>query len=82
MPNPGKPNKKDFDNDANSYFRRIMLRSHFGNEETPAYEGFSAKGNPEWTPNKIHHTVKTYIQAVKKILTKTRITKPTATTRT
>ena len=32
IPNPGKYNKKDFNNDIDSYFRRIMLKAHFKNE--------------------------------------------------
>ena len=64
VPNPGKPNQKDFNNDTNKYFRRIILKGHFGNEEPPKSEGYITKRNPDWTPHKIHHFIQTYIQAV------------------
>ena len=64
IPNPGKPNKKDFKNDTENFYRRIMLRAHFGNEEPPPYEGYSNKNNSSWTPREVHHSVKTFIQAV------------------
>ena len=65
IPNPGHYNKKDFNNDLDDYFRRIMLRAHFGNNEPNIYEGYTNPTNNQWTPREIHHSVKTYIQAVK-----------------
>ena len=64
IPNPGKYNKKDFNNDTDTYFRRIMLRAHFKNDEPYQYEGFSNKNNSSWTPKNVHHSIKTYMQAV------------------
>ena len=65
IPNPGNYNQKDFDNDLNDYFRRIILKAHFQSERTDEYEGFRSQTNGEWIPKEIHHSVKTYIQAVK-----------------
>ena len=41
-----------------------MLKAHFKNDNDYQYEGFSSKSNSGWTPNNVHHTVKTYMQAV------------------
>ena len=65
IPNPGNYNKKDFENDLQNYFRRIMLKAHFLGNEKQEYEGFTNQSNSEWTPKEVHHSVKTYIQAVK-----------------
>ena len=43
LPNPGKYNKKDFNNSLENYFRQIMLRTHFKND----------KENRYWLPLKI-----------------------------
>ena len=45
VPNPGKPNKKIFDEDLEKYFRRIILKAHFkdsptASETTPIQPGF------------------------------------------
>ena len=42
-----------------------MLKAHFGNNEPNIYEGYTNPTNNQWTPREIHHSVKTYIQAVK-----------------
>ena len=65
VPNPGKPSKKDLDSDINAYFRRIMLKAHFGSNNQQEYEGFVSGGNGTWLPRDTHHTVKTYIQKVR-----------------
>ena len=68
VPNPGKPNKKDFKEDTEKYFRRIILKSHFGNEKQPEPDGLQKSTNSNWLPKKIHHSVQTYIQKVKQDL--------------
>ena len=53
------------------YFRRVVLRAHFGeeNENNKNRElntdGLKPATNSSWLPKKIHHTVQTYIEAVK-----------------
>ena len=42
-----------------------MLKAHFQNDDINEYEGFSSQTNNQWTPKEVHHSVKTYIQAVK-----------------
>ena len=64
IPNPGKPNQKNFKNDADNFYRRIILRAHFGNEEPPPNEGFIGSNKSNWTPKNIHHSVKTFIESV------------------
>ena len=53
------------------YFRRIILKSHFKSGDPPTYEGFINTSNSNWTPKNIHHSVKTYIQAVSNEFTTT-----------
>ena len=64
MPNPGKPNQKNFKEDIDKYFRRVILRSHFGNEAPKEPDGLLPNSNSSWIPKTIHHSVKTYIQKV------------------
>ena len=58
------------------YFRRVVLRAHFGaeneqnNRQQQKPDGLKPTTNSSWLPNKIHHTVQTYIEAVKNDLTK------------
>ena len=42
-----------------------MLKAHYKNDQKSEYQGYSNKSNSRWTPKETHHTVKTYIQAVK-----------------
>ena len=65
VPNPGKPNRKDLETDMNAYFRRVMLRAHFGPNNNQDDEGLTSSGNSTWLPKETHHTVKTYIQKVR-----------------
>ena len=65
VPNPGKPNKKNLETDINAYFRRIMLRAHFGPSNDRPNDGLTSSGNSTWLPKDTHHTVKTYIQKVR-----------------
>ena len=69
IPNPGNYNKKDLDIDLNNFFRRVIFKAHFQAENSGVYEGFKSQTNGEWFPKDIHHSVKTYIQAVKNDLT-------------
>ena len=48
-----------------------MLKAHFGNEDAPKDVGYTTKGNPDWTPPKVHHSIQTYIQAVQNDLNNT-----------
>ena len=41
-----------------------MLKAHFKNDNDYKYEGYSIKSDSDWTPKNVHHTVKTYMQAV------------------
>ena len=41
-----------------------MLKSYFGDTEPEPYMGFKKKSNEEWLPKDIHHSVKTFIEAV------------------
>ena len=61
VPNPGKPNKKDLETDMNAYFRRVMLRAHFGPNNNQDDQGLTSTGNSTWLPKDTHHTVKIYI---------------------
>ena len=63
IPNPGKPNTKDFNNDKDNFYRRIILRAHFGNNEPAPYLGYKNKKS-SWIPKNIHHSVKTFIESV------------------
>ena len=62
VPNPGRPNKKDFQNDTENFFRRILLKAHFGNENACDPDGLLHNSNSSWTPKETHHKVKMYIQ--------------------
>ena len=65
VPNPGKYNKKIFEDDMEKYFRRLALRAYFKSDQKFKYEGITSNSNSTWMPKTIHHSVKTYIQAVK-----------------
>ena len=42
----------------------MILKSHFGAENTLEPDGLQHKGNGTWIPKQIHHSVQMYIQAV------------------
>ena len=69
IPNPGINNKHVFETDENTFFRRMMLKSHIGNTEPILYKGYKSKTNKDWLPNNTHHSVKTFIESVNKDLT-------------
>ena len=55
---------KEFD----SFFRRIKLRAHFGNDnekQTAITEEDTFKPRSAWEPNHTHNTVDTFCDAVK-----------------
>ena len=70
VPNPGKLNKNNFLKDKNKFYRRIILKSHFGNDGPAPYMGYKNKANPEWLPKEIHHSVKTFIESMDRDLQK------------
>ena len=65
-----KYNEKEFDKDMETFYRRIKLTSHFGindnNTKLTEEEIFKPPSNKKWTPNQIHHTVQTFIEATTK----------------
>ena len=71
VPNPGIYNKHVFEKDKNTFFHRMMLKSHFGNTEPIQYKGYRNKTNKDWLPDNTHHTVKTFIESVSKDLENT-----------
>ena len=68
IPNPGKFNKNIFKKDRETFYRRIMLKSHFGNSEPEPYMGYKKQPNKEWLPKEIHHSVKTFIETIDRSL--------------
>ena len=58
------------------YFRKIkvisntILKSHFVNETQRVDTGFKGKSNRQWLPKDTHHSVKTFIEAVDKDLSR------------
>ena len=69
-PNPGKYNKTTFNKHKNTFYRRVILKSYFGDTEPEPYMGYKKKSNKEWLPKNIHHSVKTFIEAVEHDLEK------------
>ena len=49
----------------NDFFRRIMLKAHFGPSDVQDQDGLPSNGNSTWLPKETHHTVKTFIQKVR-----------------
>ena len=68
IPNPGKYNKTTFNKHKNTFYRRVILKSYFGDTEPEPYMGYTKKTNKEWLPKDIHHSVKTFIEAVERDL--------------
>ena len=78
IPTPKLYNKKELKNDLDVFFRRIKLKAYFKDNpnETKSKKSelyFPSKTN--WTPKDNHHSIDTYIEAVKKDLNET-IDKP------
>ena len=70
MPNPGKYNKTTFDKHKNAFYRRVILKSNFGETQPEPYMGYKKKSNKDWLPKNIHHSVKTFIESVDQDLEK------------
>ena len=64
VPEPGKYNKNNFHKDKTTFYRSTILKAHFGNDNDYKPTGLKSKSNKQWIPNNIHHTVKTFIEAV------------------
>ena len=68
IPNPGRCNTNTFEKDKNTFFRNMILKSHFGNNQNRNYAGYKNKTNKDWLPKNTHHTIKTFIESVHKDL--------------
>ena len=58
--------KTTLQTDINNFTRKIKLRAHFGTtkeDENNKKEFYIKNKNSTWTPNKTHHTIKTFIEA-------------------
>ena len=60
IPTPDSMNKNDIKRDINKFNRRIKLKSHFGTTLDKGDLYF--KSNSTWEPDRVHHTVKTFIE--------------------
>ena len=72
-PNPGKYNKNQLNKDLQDFTRRIKLKSYFhtqNQDDQPNNNNnnnsliFKNREKSNWTPKDIHHTVKTFCDAV------------------
>ena len=67
-PTPTKLDKNSMNKELDSFFRRIKLREHFGNDtekQTAITEEDTFKPRGAWEPNHTRHTVDTFCDAVK-----------------
>ena len=69
-PAPGYHNKAELKFDIKNFIRKIKLKGHFydNNENQQAEEiviGPIIKCKSNWEPKKNHHTVETFVKAVK-----------------
>ena len=65
-PTTGNFNSTTLQTDINNFTRKIKLRAHFGTtkeDENNKKEFYIKNKNSTWTPNKTHHTIKTFIEA-------------------
>ena len=46
------------------FYRNTILKAHFGNDNEYKPTGIKSQNNKQWIPSNIHHTVKTFIEAV------------------
>ena len=80
MPTPEVYNRKKLDNDLNNFFRLIKLKAHFKdstNKDTDDENTmFIVNKNKGWTPDKNHHTIDTFVEAVKEDIECTKTFKP------
>ena len=78
-PRPSYFNKQKLNSDLLQFYRRIKLKSFFGNKPRINIENqnqFKTKRKSNWIPSKCHHTVDTFIAAINKELQETNIKKP------
>ena len=72
IPTPKVYNKSELDKDLNDFFRRIKLKAYFkdmpNNKNDDESILFKQSKNKKWTPPNNHHTISTYVEAVKKYI--------------
>ena len=70
----------ELDADLNDFFRRIKLKAYFkdtpNNKNDDESKLFKQKKNKKWTPPNNHHTINTYVEAVKKYIEQRKIVTP------
>ena len=80
IPTPKVYNKNELDADLNDFFRRIKLKAYF--KDTPNNKNddenrlFKQNKNKKWTPPNNHHTINTYVEAVKKDIEQSKTVPP------
>ena len=80
IPTPKVYNKNELDTDLNDFFRRIILKAYF--KDTPNNKNdeesrlFEQNKNKKWTPSNDHHTINTYVEAVKKDIKQSKTVTP------
>ena len=73
IPNPGKYNTNNLENDKNRFVRSIILKSHFGTENDIKNDPYYTlrDSNKQWLPKDMHHTIDTYRKFSKRFLKST-----------
>ena len=68
IPDPGRYNAKDLEEDKNKFIRNIILRSYFGNDNNYKHDPYHnlKQSNKQWLPKETHHTVHTFIEIFQK----------------
>ena len=64
---PNQFNRINFNKDLQAFFRRIKLKAHFADNtlyEPTEDECFGPEKDSTWAPDKVDHTVETFIAAV------------------
>ena len=77
IPNPGKYNTKDLEDDKNNFARSIILRSYFGNNTDKKIDPYQSlrEPNKQWLPKETHHSVNTFIEKFQKDFSELKPTK-------
>ena len=66
-PTQEKYNKNELIKDFENFARKIRLKAYFGPDLTEnTKKGYKTKNKSTWEPSFTHHTVKTFIDAVRK----------------
>ena len=66
-PRPNQFNRINFNKDLQAFFRRIKVKAHFADNtpyEPTEEERFGPEKDSTWAPDKVDHTVETFIAAV------------------